>query len=139
MDKELLDALLGEKKQQSENIKTDVNSKLDLINKKLDLLLTQRQKKMSWCVYLVTRGYFIYNGKFEARSDFLITFPLQNGKTVVALRDMIEVLQGYAKVYKERLHEKLPKRLIPVFEFLTQNGIMYLDNKDNIYKLVGQS
>lgn len=137
-NKDLVDLLLGNKQQggqQNQKQDTDVSQKLEIINRKLDLLIAQaKPKKGDLFIGIVTRGYYVYNGKFKPRSSTLFAIPLPDGKSVVMMRDTLDLLHYYLRTYKKGdLEKNLPDRLLPVFEFLKQNGL--IEETEDSYRL----
>ena len=79
---------------------------------------------MAWLIEIVKRGYYVYSGQFKPKTQTLFAIPLQD-KTIIMMTDTLELLHWYLRTYKKgELEKNLPDRLLPVFEFLKQNGII---------------
>ena len=139
-NKELFDMFLGgqqgqNQQKQGNSNKIDADKKLDIINSKLDLLISQmKPKKMTWLIEIVKRGYYVYSGKFKPQSKTLFAIPLGDDKTVIMMTDSLELLHWYLRTYKKGdLEKNLPDRLLPLLEFLKQNGI--IEETEDGYRL----
>ncbi len=120
------------------NKNTEIIKKLNEIEFMVRSLLQQKNREArsnSLCENILEKTYIIINKKInENTNPNLFILKIDNNDYLVTFRDTMELLVFYMK-FGEKIEEKIPKRLYPLFSFLKRNGLIYLDRETKEYKL----
>lgn len=102
----------------------------------LQTLKRSNKGTKSECEEILDKGFVIKEHFSKNSNPNLFGIELDDGRYFVTFKDTMDLLLLYFKVLKkEDIEAEIPRRLLPIFQFLKRNGLIYFDAKDREYKI----
>ncbi|BCU69027.1 hypothetical protein [Stygiolobus caldivivus] len=152
MDDEFLNYLLGNetsRKKFTYNFGEERNSELMKKLDEIETMIRQLVKAVPYderknnsptvlCEQILRNEYVIVESEKVNKNlhPLLFILSLDDNKVLVSFKDTIDLLQLLFEKYGDKIEDKLPKRLLPLFLLLRKMGLIYFDHESKSYKFI---